>query len=138
MAGIDENRRAAYGGPRAMGHVYQRVKLSAERTVSVRMLVDTGATSSVIPEALARAVGIKRLRRSVPTTLADRRRVKLDAGTAIFRIGAREAPATLLVGDVAEPILGVETLEGLGLTVDPRRRRLTPSRHYAVRLGAFG
>ena len=103
-----------------MGHVHQRVKLSAERTVTVRMLVDTGATYSVIPEALAGAVGIKRLRRSVPITLADKRRVKLDAGTAIFRIGEREAPATLLVGDV-----------------DPRRRRLTPSRHYAVRLGAF-
>ena len=45
---------------------------------------------------------------------------RLDAGTAIFRIGGREAPATILVGDVAEPILGVETLEALGLTVDPR------------------
>jgi predicted aspartyl protease len=121
-----------------MGHVHQRVKLSAERTVTVRMLVDTDATYSVIPEALARAVGIKRLRRSVSITLADRRRVRLDAGTAIFQIGVREAPAILLVGDVAEPILGVETLEGLGLTVDPRRRRLVPSRSYAVRLGAFG
>ena len=121
-----------------MGHVYQRGKLSAERTVTVRMRVDTGSTYSVIPEALARAVGIKRLRRSVPITLADRRRVKLDAGTAIFRIGAREAPATLLVGEGAEPSLGVETLEGLGLTVDPRRRRLAPSRHYAIRLWAFG
>lgn len=125
------------GFARAMGHVYQRVKLSAERTVTVRMLVDTGATYSVIPEALACAVGIKRLRRSVPITLADRRRVKLDTGTAIFRIGTREAPGILLVGDVAEPILGVETVEGLGLTVDPRRRRLVPSRSYAIRLGAF-
>src|SRR5262245_63865799 len=138
MVRIDECGRAAYGGRRTMGHGYQRVKLSAERTVTVRMLVDTGATYSVIPEALARAVGIKRLRRSVPVTLADRRRVKLDSGTAIFRIGTREAPATLLVGDVAEPILGVETLEGLGLTRDPRRRRLVASRSYAVRLGAFG
>ncbi len=120
-----------------MGHVHQRVKLSAERAVTVRMLVDTGATFSVIPEALARAVGIKRLRRSVTIALTDGRRVKLDAGTAIFRIGEREAPATILVGDVAEPILGVETLEALGLTVDPRRRRLAPSRPYTVRLGGF-
>jgi len=120
-----------------VGHVHQRVKLSAEKAVTVRMLVDTGATFSVIPEALARAVGIKRLRRSVTIALADGRRVKLDAGTAIFRIGEREAPATILVGDVAEPILGVETLEALGLTVDPRRRRLAPSRPYTVRLGGF-
>ena len=120
-----------------MGHVHQRITLSAEKAVTVRMLVDTGATFSVIPEALARAVGVKRLRRSVAITLADGRRVKLDAGTAIFRIGDREAPATILVGDVAEPILGVETLEALGLTVDPRKRRLTPSRQYAVRLGGY-
>ncbi len=37
-----------------MGHIHQRVKLSAEKTVTVPMLVDTGATFSVIPEALAR------------------------------------------------------------------------------------
>jgi len=120
-----------------VGHVHQRVKLSAEKAVTVRMLVDTGATFSVIPEALACAVGINRLPRSVPITLADGRRVKLDAGTAIFRIGGREAPATILVGDVVEPILGVETLEALGLTVDPRKRRLAPSRPYAVRLGGY-
>ena len=101
------------------------------------MLVDTGATFSVIPETLARAVGINRLKRRVVMTLADRRQVRVDAGTAIFRIGGREAPATILIGGVVEPILGVETLEALGLTVDSRRRRLTPSRSYAVRLGGY-
>jgi len=93
-----------------MGHILQRVKVSAEKTATVRMLVDTRATFSVIPESLARVVGIRRLRRSVAITLADGRRGKLDAGTAIFRIGKREAPAPL------------------GLTVDSRRRRLAPSR----------
>jgi predicted aspartyl protease len=70
MVDIDASRHADYGGHKGMGHVHQRVKLSAERTVTVRMLVDTGATYSVIPESLARAVGIKRLPRSVPITLA--------------------------------------------------------------------
>jgi len=120
-----------------VGHLHQRVKLSADKTVTVRMLVDTDATFSVIPEALARAVGVKPLRRSVPIRLADGRRVRLAPSTAIFRIGAREAPATILVGDVIEPILGVETLEALGLTVDSRRGRLTPSRSYAVRMGGY-
>jgi clan AA aspartic protease len=120
-----------------MGHVHQRVTVSAEKTATVSMLVDTGATFSAIPEALARTVGIKRLRRWVPITLADGRQVRLAAGTAIVRIGRREAPATILVGGVVEPILGVETLEALGLTVDSRRRRLAPSRNYAVRLGGY-
>ena len=120
-----------------MGHVHQRVTLFGEKSAIVRMLVDTGATFSVIPDALARAIGITRHRRSVPVTLADGRRLRLEAGTAVFRIGTREAPATILIGDVVEPILGVETLEALGLTVDSRKRRLTPSRQYTVRLGGY-
>jgi len=100
------------------------------------MLVDTGATFSVIPRRLARALGI-RPRRSVRVRLADGRRVRLGADVAIIQIDGREAPATLLVGDVDEAILGVEALEALGLVVDPRKRRLTPSRPYAVRLGGY-
>ena len=65
------------------------------------------------------------------------RRVKADAAIAGFKIGDREAPATILVADVAEPILGVETLEVLGLAVDPRRRRLRPTRPWAVRITGF-
>jgi len=73
----------------------------------------------------------------VSVRLADGKRVKLGADVAIIRIDGREAPATLLVGDVDEPILGVEALEALGLVVDPRKKRLSPSRPYAVRLGGY-
>ncbi len=120
-----------------MGHVYQNVHLAAGRARTVRMLVDTGATFSVIPPGLARALGIRRPRRSANVRLADGRRVRLKVDVAIVRIDGREAPATILVGKVDEPILGVETLEALGLVVDPRKRRLTPSRPYAVRLGGY-
>lgn len=59
------------------------------------------------------------------------------ADVAVARIDGCEAPATILVGRVDEPILGVETLEALGLVVDPRRKRLSPSRPYTVRLGGY-
>ena len=85
-----------------MGHVRQMVRLRAERTITVRMLVDTGATYSVISPRLAKALGV-----------------------------------AMLVGRVPEAILGVEALEGLGLVVDSRRKRLAPSRPYAVRLGGY-
>ncbi len=117
-----------------MGHIHQRVTLSGDKTATVRMLVDTGATFSVIPETLAHALRVRRNRRPVTMTLADGRRAKFGAGVAIFRIGDREASATILIGEVAEPILGVETLEALGLTVDPRKQRLMPSRAYTLRL----
>jgi len=117
-----------------MGHIRQDVKLIADKPVTVRMFVDTGATYSVIPEALARAIGVKRLRQSITTSLADGRRARYGIGTAIVRIGDREAPTTVLIGKVSEPILGAETLEALGLIVDPRRQRLTPSRSWVVRV----
>ncbi|MGH7834768.1 MAG: aspartyl protease family protein, partial [Candidatus Binatia bacterium] len=60
-----------------MGHVYQKVRLRGDKAVTVRMLVDTGATFSVIPPNLARALGIKRPRRSVSVRLADGRSVRL-------------------------------------------------------------
>ena len=121
-----------------MGHVRQEVELFAEKPARVRMLVDTGATFSVIPKALARAIGVKPGRRPYTVTLADGRRVKCAVGLVDYRIGKREAPGTILIGDVAEPLLGVETLEALGLAVDPRKGRLTPTRSYTVRVSFPG
>lgn len=115
----------------------QQVRIRAKRTATVEMLVHTGATLSVIPPSVARALGIRRPRRSVKVRVADGRLLRLGADVAILRIDGREAPATILVGKVDEPILGVEALEALGLVVDPRKKRLTPSRPYAVRLGGF-
>ncbi len=117
-----------------MGHLHKRVKLIGDKTVTVRMLVDTGATYSIIPETIARAVGVLRAPRPVTMRLADGRRKKFDSGLATFSVAGREAPATILIGDVAEPILGVEALEVLGLTVDPRKRRLRRSRGFALRV----
>lgn len=108
-----------------------------KKAASIRMLVDTGATFSVIPPRLARAIGISRSQRPLSVHLADGRTVRLGADVAIVRIGGREAPATILVGNVDEPRLGVETLEALGLAVDPKRKRLSASRPYAVRLGRY-
>ena len=120
-----------------MGHIYQRVRLRGEKTATVRMLVDTGATFSVIPPRLARALGIAKPRRFVRVRLTDGRRVRLGADLAVVQIDGREAPTTILIGKVDEPILGVEALEALGLVVDPGRKRLSPSRPYAVRLGGY-
>ena len=117
-----------------MGHIRQDVSIKGKKPANVRMLVDTGATFSVIPKALARELGIAPSRHSMMVTLADGRRRRWPFGLALFRIGDREVGSTLLVGDVAEPILGVETLEALGLAVDPRKGRLIPTRSYTVRV----
>jgi predicted aspartyl protease len=66
-------------------------------------------------------------------TLADGRRKKFDGGLVGLSILGREALMTILIGDVAEPILGMEALEILGLAVEPRKRRLKAMRGFALR-----
>jgi len=51
------------------------------------MLVDTGATYSMISESLARAIGIKLHSRPYTATLADGRRMRANAGMALFTSG---------------------------------------------------
>jgi hypothetical protein len=46
----------------------------------------------------------------------------------------RTAPMTALLSAGAEPLLGMETLEALGLRVNPERRTLEPTRSHAVLL----
>jgi clan AA aspartic protease len=120
-----------------MGHVIQKVTLTGRQSKAVDMFVDTGATFSVLPPDLADEIGVVRLGRTYRITLADGSSVDMEAGTASVRVLDREAPATVLIGPVDEPILGVETLEALGLTVDPSTGTLHKKRSYAVRLGGF-
>lgn len=116
-----------------MGHVYATVRLTgSEKSEEAEMLVDTGATLTTIPRDLADRLGVPRLRQH-KVTLADGRQVEAEAGVVMVRVAGREAPTTVLILG-QEPLLGVETLETLGLRVNPQAGRLEPTRGYAIRL----
>jgi clan AA aspartic protease len=118
-----------------MGHVYQRVKLAAVNEEELTILVDTGATYSLIPPALAQRLGVSPLPRKQLLTLADGRRIEAEIGLVMVEIGDRSAGATVVIAECDEPLLGVEALEALGLAVDPTTGALKPTRAYTVRLG---
>lgn len=120
-----------------MGHVYQTVTLIADKEKKVRMLVDTGATYSMVSKDLAKELGLKPFRKRMLVELADGRKVRLPVGMAMVRIKGREAVNTILIGGAGEPLLGVEALEALGFAVDPSSRELIQTRSYAVRLGGY-
>ena len=122
----------------SMGRVYQRVKLAAVNEEELAILVDTGATLSLIPPALSDRLGVARFPRKQTIILADGRRVEADVGTVMVEIGDRRAATTVVIADCDEPLLGVETLEILGLAVDPTTGSLTPTRSFTVRLGGIG
>jgi clan AA aspartic protease len=118
-----------------MGHLFVDAELSWKRTARVRVLVDTGATHSVLPSDLADRLGVVRSPRPIRVELADGSHRSMRVGTVLVRLLGREAGDTALIARRgAEAVLGVEALEALGLTVDPRSRRLKPSRARAVLL----
>jgi aspartyl protease family protein len=115
-----------------MGLVTVRAKISAKRKARVDFLVDTGATYTVIPPGLAKSIGAAPSTEKFRVTLADGRSMRLGACLVGIELAGRRGPTTALVLEGAEPLLGAETLEALGLRVDPGKRRVEPSRSRAA------
>ena len=111
-----------------MGHVVVTARVSAQRSANAQFLVDTGATHTIIPPALARRVGAPILPQRFAVSLADGTRRRLRACSVGVRMAGRTGPTIALLLPGSEPLLGVETLEALGLKVNPEKRRLEPTR----------
>jgi hypothetical protein len=60
--------------------------------------------------------------------LADGRKVKRDVGCALFEMHGRRAPRVVFGRRGDACLLGMVTLEELGLSLDPLKRRLRPLR----------
>jgi len=117
-----------------MGHVRVQAIVSARRSESATFLVDTGYTFTVIPPDLADRIGAMPLPKRFAVRLADGTMRRPRVCTIGIRVAGREGPTTALLLPGSDPLLGVETLEALGLTVNPRRRRLEPTRPHTALL----
>jgi clan AA aspartic protease len=107
-----------------MGIMHVDMIIRGKRSAKVSALVDTGATFTVVPRALAKRLQLYTMG-GYRVKMADGRIRRLAHSTASVTVAGRTVPATILVSpDGGEVLLGAETLEVLGLAVDPRRRRL--------------
>jgi len=111
-----------------MAHVFVKGRVSARRSVTAEFLVDTGATYSIVPPGLAREVGAPMLPQKFVVSLADGTKRRLRACSIGVTIAGRSGPTIALVLPGSEPLLGVETLEVLGLKVNPDKGRLEATR----------
>ena len=89
-----------------------------DRRCEVEFIVDTSAIYTVIPSSTLEKLGVKRMYRR-RFSLADNRVVERDIGLIGIRIGDRETHTIAVFGEEGLFLLGVYTLEGLGLEVDP-------------------
>ncbi|MEM4639889.1 MAG: clan AA aspartic protease [Thermofilum sp.] len=132
------NHQAYLDRPRAFPsesvHVREVVKLHCGgRSVEVAALVDTGATTLVLPRRVAEELGVKPLGRMV-AELADGTMREVDYGAVEVEVSGRRAPVLAAIVEGGEVCLGVEALERLGLAVDPTTGKIHPTRRFVTRL----
>lgn len=84
-----------------------------------RVMIDTGATYTFIEEEILEKVGAIKLPTQVEVELGDGKKVLAKAYAAIVRYEGKEVPTIVLTFPGAKRVIGVETLEALGLRVNP-------------------
>ena len=96
------------------------------------MVVDTGASYTVIPRPVAEELGIRPVRR-MAARLANGERVEREMGEAEVAYGDLRTYTWVVFGDPDDTVLlGAVTLEELGLEVDPKGESLRPTDAYLL------
>ena len=96
-----------------------------DRRVSIRAVVDTGATEIIVTPEVARELGfdLEEVSR-ITVTLADGRRVPVPGLRGVeIHFGDRCFLSEALVLDGGECLVGVVPLEVMDLIVDPKRQQ---------------
>ncbi len=112
-----------------MGIFYAQGTLTqptSKRQCTLRFLVDTDAFFTVVPRDVLSGLKIRPIREeTVP--FADGRKARWKVGEARLKIDGRSVATLVLFGKKGtQPLLGAYSMEGLGLSVDSRHRRLIP------------
>ena len=102
--------------------------LEGQSFEELETLVDTGATTTVVPASIMRGLGITSTSRQT-FEYASGAQVELDMAQAIIKVEGRETITWVIFGEEAGgALLGAYTLEGVFLGVDSYNRRLIPVR----------
>lgn len=104
-----------------MGHLHTDITIRGSKTESLlkEVLIDTGATYTVLPENILEEVGAWGPLAEVEVELGDGQRVKAKAYGVAIKIKDVEAPSISVTFKGAKTVVGVETLESIGLKLDP-------------------
>ncbi|MBI2917446.1 MAG: retroviral-like aspartic protease family protein [Chloroflexi bacterium] len=119
-----------------MGYIRVKGKVSArlvpDRWQEVEFIVDTGAMWSVIPAPVLDGLGI-RPKGQRKLRLANGQAETFDLGDAYIEVQGIEVGTTVIFGKKGAPaLLGVTTLEQMGLEVDPVSGKLKPMELYLL------
>jgi predicted aspartyl protease len=96
------------------------------RSRSLQLLVDSGATYSVLPRDVWAELEITP-KRSVTFRLADGTPIERNVGECHFALAGADGTSPVVLGEAGDAaLLGLVTLETLGLVFNPFTRTLHP------------
>ena len=116
-----------------MGRVEARVRFASPSsrgtTEAISLMIDTGATFTVLPHELWEQLGLEgEFTRHLRT--ADGRVLERIQGSAYMEIDGQAGVVPVVEGSDGDvSVVGVTALEILGLAVDPVKQELVPSEH---------
>jgi clan AA aspartic protease len=97
-----------------------------EQRLTADLLVDTGATWTMLPQEVVAGLGLRASRQRA-VTLASGERVTYPAGQVTIQLNGEEIITVFLSGPPGcRALLGAVTLEEFGLAPDPVRKTLVP------------
>jgi len=102
---------------------------NTKRVITVpKMLVDTGAEYTWVPEPVLRKLGIRPVKKDLLFQMANGETITRSIGFAWLRAGDFETVDEVVFGQQGDlPLLGARTLVGFGARIDPRLKRLVAS-----------
>lgn len=104
-----------------MGHL--RTDITVRGTKDARklkdVLIDTGATYTVLPESLMEEIGASVIPGETEVELGNGNKVRAKAYGLRIKIKQVEAACIAICFDGVKTVIGVETLESIGLSLDP-------------------
>ena len=97
-----------------------------KQSLTIDLLVDTGATWTMLPGEIVGRLGLATPRQRL-VTLASGERVSYPAGQVAIQLNGEEIITIFLAGPAGSlTLLGAVTLEEFGLAPDPVRKTLVP------------
>ena len=107
-----------------MGQVYATVTFHGKKGKRVvdHLLVDTGATYTIIPSSLADEIGVFVTPYHIQLTLADASKKSASIGLTEVEVEGRRQPVEIAIVENGVPVLGAQALEVLGFEVNPVKK----------------
>lgn len=107
----------------------------SEKSAEVEFLVDSGAVYSLVSAKILDELGIEPYKER-SFSLADGTIIRRKISSAFHEFGGEGGPAPVIYGEEGDTaLLGVTTLESIGLVLNPFTRTLHPMRLLLAELG---